>query len=54
MTELIVRPSLICIRKHGIGFVTFLELRLCLLISRVQVRVVLLGHLTVSLFQFIV
>ncbi len=53
MTELVVVSSLFCVRKDRVRFVTFLELRFRFLIARMQVRVILLGHFTVCLFEFV-
>ena len=54
MTELVIVPSLFRIGQNGIRFVTFFELCFRFLISRMKVRVILLGHLTVCLFEFVI
>ena len=51
---LVILCPLVCIGKDLVSLVDFLELRLSLFVSGVQVRVILLCQFPVSFFQFIV
>ena len=54
MTKLIVLLSLLCIGKHCIGFLCFLELFFTLFIPRVHVGMILFGKSTECFLDLIV
>src|SRR5690606_38421654 len=48
---LVVLLSLFRVTEHFVGFIDFLEFSVCLLVVRVQVRVIFPGQLTVSVLD---
>ena len=54
MTKLVILGSLLLIGKHSVSFRSLLELFLGFLVSGIHIRMIFLGQLTVSAFQFLI
>ncbi len=54
MTKLVIPCLLIRIVQNLIGLIDFLEVGFRLLITRIEIRMILLGELTVCFFYFII
>ena len=54
VAKLVIARALLRVGEHRIGFVDLFKFGFCVLVPRIQVRVVLFGKLAVSLFQFVV
>ena len=54
MAKLVIARALLRVGEHRVGLVDLFKFGFCVLVSRIQVRVVLFGKLAVSLFQLVV